>query len=250
MSRIALLALAILISPYVSAKTYDLVISGGRVIDPESGLDAERNIGVSEDKISRISKKQLKGNRVIDATGLVVAPGFIDTHTHGQTQFGSKLMLRDGVTTTLDLEVGGININDWYVKRKGKWQTNYGITVSHEYLRMVVLDGLELEEPLDAQRIGPIRAEAERNNGVPDFAVTRPDLEQLNDIVRRLDEELQQGGLGLGSTIGYMIEGVTTEEMWELQNLRLHLAGAHTAMSGSLVTTCPLAKERWVWLKP
>ena len=218
-SRIALLALVILISPYVSAKTYDLVISGGRVIDPESGLDAERNIGVSDDRISRISKKRLKGHRVIDATGLVVAPGFIDTHTHGQTQFGSKLMLRDGVTTTLDLEVGGINIDDWYARRKGKWQTNYGITVSHEYLRMVVLDGLELEEPLDAQRIGPIRAEAERNNGVPDFAVTRPDLEQLNDIVRHLDEELQQGGLGLGSTIGYMIEGVTTEEMWELQKL-------------------------------
>ena len=84
-------------------------------------------------------------------------------------------MLRDGVTTTLDLEVGGINVGAWYAERQGRWQTNYGVSASHEFARMAVLDGLQFNGPLDAQHIGPTRARAERNNGVPDFAVTIPD---------------------------------------------------------------------------
>ena len=197
--------------------TYELVIEGGRVMDPETGLDATRNLGVSEGRILAISEAELEGERVIDAHGLVVAPGFIDTHMHGQTLFGSKLRLRDGVTTSLDMEVGALNIEKWYAERAGRWQTNYGVTVSHEYVRMVVLDGLELNAPVDAQLIGPTRAAAEKLDGIAHFALTQPSRAELEQIVKRVDEELRQGALGLGTTIGYMIEGVSTEEMWELQ---------------------------------
>lgn len=201
------------------AATYDLVIKNGRVMDPETELDAIRDVAIQGNRIKKISRQKLKGRHIIDAENLVVAPGFIDTHVHGQTQFGSKLMLRDGVTTTLDMEVGGYNINKWYAARKDNWQTNYGITVSHEYARMTVLDGLEFPDPMGAQQIGPVRAAAEKNNGVPDFAVTLPSHSQLNEIVRRVDEQLRQGGLGLGSTIGYMAKGVRSQEMWELQKV-------------------------------
>ena len=197
--------------------TYELVIEGGRVMDPETGLDAIRHLGISEGTIGEISEAPLHGKQTIDARGLVVAPGFIDTHMHGQTLFGGKMRLRDGVTTSLDLEVGALNVGEWYESRAGRWQTNYGVAASHEYVRMVVLDGLELNEPLDAQSIGPTRAAAEAKDGIAHYVSTVPDGNQLSEIVERVENELRQGALGLGSTIGYMIEGVSSEEMWELQ---------------------------------
>ena len=198
---------------------FDLVINHGRVIDPERKLDALRHVGIRGERIVLISESPLSGERVIDASGLVVAPGFIDTHVHGQTQFGSKLMLRDGVTTTLDMEVGGINLKGWYDQRQNRWQTNYGVTVSHEYVRMVVLDELSIDGPADAQLIGPLRTKAELSDGVAGYALTVPTEAQLQQIIARVDSELRQGGLGLGTTIGYMINGVSTREMWELQKL-------------------------------
>ena len=65
-------------------ETFDLVISGGRVIDPESGLDGIRDIGVRDGTVVTVSETPLDAAEVVDATGLVVAPGFIDLHAHGQ----------------------------------------------------------------------------------------------------------------------------------------------------------------------
>ena len=68
----------------VSAQQYDLVLQGGRVMDPETGMDAIRNVGIRDGKIVSLSSETLSGRRVIQASGLVVAPGFIDLHQHGQ----------------------------------------------------------------------------------------------------------------------------------------------------------------------
>ncbi len=220
LGRLVVLAVCTMANPGAYAgEAYDLVIANGRVIDPETKLDAERNVGIKDDRIAIVTDAALSGKRVIDARGLVVAPGFIDTHVHGQTQFGSKLRLRDGVTTTLDMEVGGINLEAWYESRTGRWPTNYGVTVSHEYVRMKVLDALEMDGPQDAQTIGPLRAEAEQNDGAAGFVETVPTEEQLAEMLALVKQELDAGGLGLGSTIGYMIDGVTTNEMWQLQKL-------------------------------
>lgn len=70
-------------STVLSAQQFDLVIEGGRVMDPEAGLDAVRNVGIRDGKIASISSSALSGERVIHAAGLVVAPGFIDLHQHG-----------------------------------------------------------------------------------------------------------------------------------------------------------------------
>ncbi|GAH02370.1 unnamed protein product, partial [marine sediment metagenome] len=86
---------------------YDLIITGGRVIDPETGLDAVRNVGIKGDKIAAVTEEAIQGRETIDATGHVVAPGFIDMHVHNVgIPFGEKLALRDGVTTPLELEAG------------------------------------------------------------------------------------------------------------------------------------------------
>ena len=101
-----LLALALITARLDAQTTYDIVLHGGRVLDPESGLDAVRDVGISGRSIAAVSATPLHGRIDVDVTGLVVAPGFIDLHSHGQTPeaYGFKVM--DGVTTALELEVG------------------------------------------------------------------------------------------------------------------------------------------------
>ena len=94
---------------------FDVVLKSGRVIDPETNLDGVRNVGIRGDTIARISTRPLTGARTIDARGLVVAPGFIDLHQHGQSQDAYRLMALDGVTAALELEVGVPNIRRFIV---------------------------------------------------------------------------------------------------------------------------------------
>src|SRR5271155_2689163 len=81
---ILLLCLLGILTTIAAGQQYDLVIEGGRVIDPETGLDAVRNVGIRDGKVVRVSTEVLSGRRVVHAGGLGVAPGFIDLHQHGQ----------------------------------------------------------------------------------------------------------------------------------------------------------------------
>src|ERR1700710_1558368 len=87
----------------LQAQQYDLVISNGHVMDPDSGLDAVRNIGVTAGKIRAVTLRPLKGKQTIQARGLIVAPGFIDIHSHGQDDENYRYKARDGVTTALEM---------------------------------------------------------------------------------------------------------------------------------------------------
>jgi N-acyl-D-aspartate/D-glutamate deacylase len=132
-------ALVAVLSACSRAPAYDLVVANGRVIDPESGLDSLRNIGVRAGRIEAISTEALNGTRVIDATGHVVAPGFIDLHEHGQAEESYGLMVRDGVTSALELEVGTADVAPWYAAREAGQLVNYGASVGHMQVRMKVL---------------------------------------------------------------------------------------------------------------
>ncbi len=121
------------------APTYDLVVANGRVIDPESGLDAVRHVGISGDSVAAISEQPLKGTTTIDATNHVVAPGFIDLHEHGQQEESYGLMVRDGVTSALELEVGTADVAAWYKSREPGQIVNYGVSVGHIQARMNAL---------------------------------------------------------------------------------------------------------------
>jgi N-acyl-D-aspartate/D-glutamate deacylase len=112
-----------------AAPEYDVVILNGRVIDPESRLDAIRNIGISNGRIQAISATRMRGRTTVLATGLVVSPGFIDMHSHGQDQENYRFKAMDGVTTALELEVGIGNANQWYAEREGKALINYGASI-------------------------------------------------------------------------------------------------------------------------
>lgn len=93
--------------------------------------DGIANVGVTDGRIAVITKARITGKETIDATGLVVAPGFIDTHFHAVDPFASKMAVADGITTGMDLEAGASPVGEWYAQRdKTGWQINYGTTSS------------------------------------------------------------------------------------------------------------------------
>src|SRR6266516_4822573 len=133
------LLLLLVVLSRLDAQQYDLVLANGHVMDPASGIDAVRQIGIRDGKIAAVSTSQLRGKSVLDVKGVIVAPGFIDLHSHGQTAENYRFKARDGVTTALEMEVGVSPVRAWYAEREGRALINYGATVGHIPARMAVL---------------------------------------------------------------------------------------------------------------
>ncbi|HEY2286456.1 MAG TPA: hypothetical protein VGH88_12005, partial [Streptosporangiaceae bacterium] len=86
---------------------WDLVLRGGRVIDPESGLDAVRDVAIAAGRIAAVGTGLPPGSPSdLDVSGQVVTAGFIDLHSHVNDVGGLRLQAMDGVTTALELEAG------------------------------------------------------------------------------------------------------------------------------------------------
>ncbi len=137
-SALLLATAAAMVAP--AQESYDLVIRGGRVMDPETRLDAVRNVGIRNGRITAIRSTPLAGKQTIDATGLVVAPGFIDLHAHGQDDENHRYQARDGVTTALELEIGTLDVEAWYAAREGKRLIHSGVTVGHPPARIQIFN--------------------------------------------------------------------------------------------------------------
>ncbi len=215
-----------------SNEAYDLVILNGRVIDPETMFDDVANVGIKDGKIVIITKSQIKGKETIDATGHVVAPGFIDTHYHATDVFASKMALRDGVTTGMDLEAGSFNVKAWYdEKAKTGWQVNYGTSASLLYNRMAVHDpDAELSVPVDFSNLPPYAAKAFKD-GVQGWAETKSSIEEMNKVMQLMDEDLRQGAIGVAAPIAYMAIGISSYELFEGQRVGANygrLTSVHT----------------------
>ena len=183
---VALTAFLVGASPASAADdAYDVVIVNGRVMDPESGLDAVRNVGLRAGSIAAISTDSLRGRRTIDAKGLVVAPGFIDLHEHGQKPENYAFQAHDGVTTSLELEAGTADVTGWYAEREGKSLINFGVSVGHIPTRMKVMK--------DPGTWLPTGDAAHR-------AATDAELAQID---QRIEAGLKQGALAVGMGINY-----------------------------------------------
>jgi N-acyl-D-aspartate/D-glutamate deacylase len=188
---LAFLALSLVGASLARAQSgaYDIVIQDGRVIDPESGLDAVRSVGIRGGRISAVSRTALQGRLVIDARGLVVAPGFIDLHVHGQNDENYRVYALDGVTTALELEVGVSDVPAFYAAREGKALVNYGASASHIKARMAVMkDG-------GTQR-GTLLPLDSAGHNVASVA-------QIAEMRKRVEDGLAAGALGVGMGLEY-----------------------------------------------
>jgi len=192
-------------------KPYDVVIHHGRVIDPLSELDAIRHIGVRDGRIVKISKTPLTGKQTVDASGLIVAPGFIDYHWHCPAQACYETGLKDGLTSAMDLEFGalGSQIHNWYARREGKARINFGTSASAELARAWVLDGNKADDALSAY--------ISRGRGQK-WAVQSASPEQQKAVLADMQAGLKAGAIGIGITLGYM-PGVSAPEVYDMQKL-------------------------------
>ena len=230
-----------------SAQDYDLVINNGRVMDPETQFDDVANVAIKDGRIVAITKQPISGDETIDATGHVVAPGFIDTHYHAVDIFATKMALRDGVTTGMDLELGAFNVKGWYdEKEKNGWQVNYGTTTGLNLARMAVHDPeAGLSDPADFSVATPIIAKAAAD-GTPGWSVTKSSIDQMNQVMQILDEDLRQGALGVGAGVAYMAIGNTSYELFSAQKAAANynrLTSVHTRyhLNQDTPTEAPIA---------
>ncbi len=197
--------LAILVIASITASTavaqgssdFEIVFANGRVMDPESNVDAVRYVGIRNGKIAAISSRPLRGRTVIDAKGLVVAPGFIDLHAHGQDDENNRYQARDGVTTALEMEVGVSPVAPWYAQRDGKSLINFGATVGHIPAKMVVMKDSSVWLPRD---------NAMNRRSTPD------EVDQIAELIKK---GLDEGALGIGFGINY-VPTTTRAEIFDL----------------------------------
>lgn len=187
------------------AAGFDLVLANGRVIDPESGLDAIRFVGITGGRIAAISSTPLTGRQVLDVRGHVVAPGFIDLHAHGQDPFSARLQAQDGVTTALEMEGGTGNVTRWYEERAGRALINFGATVSHGDARASVLTGTTPSGPA--------------------YLYGNAEPAEIDRIAAFVRAGLDEGALGIGFGIQYT-PGATRGEI-----VRVFGVGAERAVT-------------------
>ena len=202
MSRHTLLALIAAFLLLFSAATfsqsqYDIVLHNGRVIDPETSFDAVRDVGIRNGQIVGISEQPLSGKRVIDASGLVVAPGFIDLHQHDLSPDGMRLKAMDGVTTALELEIGPPDVRKFLEEHRNQSLLNYGTTASQPWARAYAFDA----QP----KPGELIPSSGDDTNKPATA------EQIQRMQQRLRDQMDAGGLGIGMGIQYTPGASRTE---------------------------------------
>lgn len=186
---------------------HDIVYVGARAIDPETGLDAIRNIAVDGDRITAVTDTPMKGRREIDARGLVAAPGFIDLHSHATTLEAARYQVKDGVTTRLELEIGTWPVSAWYAAKQGQELLNYGTSVGHTAVRYFLQKGegaaglAALRDPME--KFGAPEADQQ----IPDAPAAR--------LVPLLERGLGEGAIGIGSGTQYA-PGITHPEMLDV----------------------------------
>ncbi|MBG99515.1 MAG: D-glutamate deacylase [Solibacterales bacterium] len=186
------LSLAFFLLSCSSSVTYDTVIANGRVMDPESGLDAALHVGIKDGKVAILSKNEIDGKNVLDASDHVVTAGFIDLHRHGHSPENYRAQIHDGITSTLELEIGVEDITSFYSEREGTSILNYGAAISHAYSRNIIMTG--------------------SNPGLEGEALLQPLTgNQLKALEQHITDALNRGAVAVGFGLAYSPGATSTE---------------------------------------
>ena len=195
-----------------SAPVYDVVIVHGRVMDPESGLDAVRTVAVAGGKVRAIGG-QPRGRDTIDARGLVVAPGFIDLHQHAQHPAAYAVEATAGITSAFELEDGTGDVDRWYDERRGKALINYGVSIGEGHARMIVMHDT-------IGRTEPVGDAANRVATPAEYAA----------IMREIEHGLERGAVAVGFPIAYTPAASSQEILDEFRIAARFHASCHVHM--------------------
>ncbi|WP_279244659.1 amidohydrolase family protein [Candidatus Litorirhabdus singularis] len=216
-----LLLMAGMLAMVTHASDYALVINHGRVIDPESGLDATRHIGVRDGTIVAVSTAPLVGDITIDATGLVVAPGFIDLHTHSPTQLGQYYQAFDGVTTALELEAGHYPLQSYGAQISSEAMINFGASAGYIGMRLFEKNGLVMSggigqpkpEGYKGWKTALVNLIWGNDAALAPTLRETANLQELSQLRNLLETDLAQGALGVGLALDYISEAVGDAEI-------------------------------------
>ncbi|MGB3096988.1 MAG: amidohydrolase family protein, partial [Candidatus Deferrimicrobiaceae bacterium] len=193
----------------------DVVLANGRVIDPETYRDGTFNVGIKGGQIAAISDQPLKGKEVVDVSGLIVSPGFIDLHSHGPNIASNRIQAFDGLTTALELEVGLLPVGEFYdnCAREGR-PINYGISAGWALGRVVALNPEKAVNGKPVPNIGFMMGNFDVKEWVEDLA----EGEKLEQVLKMTEQGLKEGGIGIGCPWGYA-PGAGLKELHELWKL-------------------------------
>ncbi len=216
-----LIALSVLGSTPLAAQQYSLAINNGRVIDPETGLDDIRHLGIKGDRIVSISIRPLEAERVIDASDLVVSPGFIDLHTHSPTPLGQYYQAFDGVTTALELEAGAAPVLNYASQISAQPMINYGASAGYVALRVREKNGIVTSSGLGSGT--PVGFKGwktalmvflmGRETAMAPSMVELATADELARMRADLLAELDAGALGIGLPLDYFSDAIQEEEL-------------------------------------
>jgi N-acyl-D-aspartate/D-glutamate deacylase len=190
-------------------RTYDVVILNGRVMDPESGLDAVRHIGIRNGTIAVITTAPIDGRDTLDARGLVVAPGFIDLNQESHSPEAQRAKVLDGVTAAFRMGTGVLDIDEWYDGLDGQSLLHFGASTGHPLIRMAVLTG---SAPLAGMPAG----EGASRNATP---------AEIDRIRNRVRHGLERGALGVAVSPKFT-PGATPWEILEMFRAAAEFTGA------------------------
>lgn len=200
---------------------YDIAINHGRVIDPESRLDAIAHVGIRGGKIVKVSEEPLRGADTLDATGLVVAPGFIDLHTHSPTELGQYYQLFDGVTTALELEAGSYPVSAYAENIEEAALINYGASAGYIPIRLLLKDGIGAPHPAATPMpqnlrgiITAVKLLFMDFNKALSRTFTEPaSAQERTHLSQQLNTALSAGAIGIGLPLDYISEAVNADEL-------------------------------------
>jgi cytosine/adenosine deaminase-related metal-dependent hydrolase len=174
--------------------THDIVLRGGRVMDPETGLDVVADIAIADGRIAEIGNALAPAPVDLSVAGHVVTAGFIDLHSHAADIPGLRLRALDGVTTALELEAGTSPVAPAYERAAAEGRPiNYGFAASWALARMAAVGGIALDAGL-----GTFLA----NVATPVWQGPASPA-QVSAILSRLSADLADGAIGIGMLVGY-----------------------------------------------
>jgi N-acyl-D-amino-acid deacylase len=208
-----LLTSGFLILNFVSCsprKSYSLLIKNGLIIDGTGKKAFQADLAIQGERIAKIGHlSKARAQRVIDASGLVVTPGFIDVHTHGDRGLlrvpSADNYIRQGVTTIIGGNCGGhpFPLSELFEQlEKTGIALNFGCLVGHNTIREKVM-GLKMEKPTE---------------------------EEMAEMKRLIEQEMRAGALGFSTGLAYLPGTYSqTEEIVELASVAARYGGIYAS---------------------